>query len=118
MKAELAKVGRSKVNNVTITPKTPVSHNQAFSVSGAWYAFTTVGKAAKPSATILKKIAMLPTLVVNHKVMPTTEKKPHHKSKAVSCHSAFLLTNEAKKIMKGINPALKVMIDSIPTPCE
>ena len=77
---------------------------------------TIVGRAAKPSATILKKIATLPTLVINHRIKPTMERKPHHKSNLVSFHSASLLTKEARKILSGPKPVLKVMADARPTP--
>jgi hypothetical protein len=54
-----------------------------------------VGIAANPSATILKNIATLPTLVISHKIKPAIDRTPQTKSKRVSFHSAFLFTKEA-----------------------
>lgn len=117
MNPEFAKVSSLRVKSVRTTPNEVAIQGQAISVSGYLYALTIVGTAAKPSATILKKIAILPTFVISHKIKPTIDKNPQSKSNLVNFHSAFLFTKEAVNIAKGKKPALKVISDSSPTPC-
>lgn len=117
MKLELAKVNPVSVNKVSTTPIEVANQGQAISVSGYLYALTIVGTAAKPSAKILKTIAIFPTFVINHRINPMTDKNPQNKSNRVNFHSAFLFTNDAMKIVNGRNPALKVINASKPTPC-
>lgn len=114
---ELAKVSSLRVNKVRITPITEAIQGQANSVSGYLIDLTMVGTAAKPSATMLKKMAMLPTLVTSHKTNPTMERKPHTRSNRVTFHSAFLFTKEAINVVMGKKPVLKVIKASRPTPC-
>ena len=117
MNPEFAKVHSDKVSNVSMTPTTVAIHGHANSVSGYLYAFTIVGIAANPSATMLKNIAMLPTFVMSHKTKPKIDKSPQPKSNLVIFHSAFLFTNEAANVMSGKKPVLNVISDSSPTPC-
>lgn len=117
MKLELAKVNSVSVNKVSTTPIEVANQGQAISVSGYLYALTIVGTAAKPSAKILKTIAIFPTFVINHRINPMTDKSPQDKSNRVNFHSAFLFTNDAMRIVNGRNPALKVISASKPTPC-
>lgn len=75
IKPLLANVHSPKVSNVKVTPIQVASQGNAISVSGYLYALTNVGSAARPSATMLKKIATLPTFVINQRISPMTEKK-------------------------------------------
>lgn len=117
MKAEFAKLKLARVKSVRATPKTVAIQGQASSVSGYLYAFTIVGTAANPSATMLKKMATLPTLVINHNTKPTIDRNPQSTSNLVNFHSAFLFTNDPAKTNMGKNPVLNVIKDSKPTPC-
>lgn len=117
MKPLLAKVSSFRVSKVKPTPNDVAIHGQASSVSGYLYDLTIVGTAAKPSAIMLKNIAMLPIFVINHKASPTKDRNPQNKSKLVIFHSAFLFTNEPINIIIGKKPVLKVISASKPTPC-
>jgi len=88
-----------------------------FSVSGNLNDFTMVGTAANASATILKKIAILPTLVITQSINPKMDKAPHMISSLEISHVAFLLKKDATKITKGKNPTVKVANAVKPTPC-
>ena len=117
IKPLLANVHSFNVSNVKVTPKQVASQGHAISVSGCLYALTIVGSAARPSATILKKIATFPTFVISQRIRPATDKKPHTTSNLVNFHSAFLLVKEPIKVKRGKKPVLKVINDSKPTPC-
>jgi hypothetical protein len=76
-----------------------------------------VGIDASASAIIQKNIAIFPTFVHNQRISPKIENAPHTISNLLIFHSAFLLKNDAIKTNNGINPAIKVVKDKIPTPC-
>src|SRR5574339_67570 len=109
MKPLLANVSSLRVSSVRTTPKEDAIQGQASSLSGYLYDFTMVGTAARPSATILKNIATLPTFVMIHKANPTNDRNPQNKSNSVTFHSAFLFTKEAANVSTGKKPVLKVM---------
>lgn len=87
------------------------------SVSGFVNAFTIVGVNARPSANMLKSIAILPTRVVSQRKIPRIDKVPQIISNLLIFHSAFLLTKDPIRIRKGTNPIIKVVRDWMPTPC-
>ena len=96
---------------------TPSVYGRSFSLSGSLNDLTMVGKAASPSATMLKNIAIFPILVNNHRAKPRIDKIPQIMSNFVKFQVAFLLKNEAIKIRSGQKPTIKVAKEIIPTPC-
>lgn len=76
-----------------------------------------VGRYARPSETMLKAMAMLPTRVKYQRSRPVRERAPQIQSSGPSCQKDFLLKNEAIKMVRGEKPTMKVRSDWIPTPC-